>query len=559
MASKVKGKAKRPAATSRSSAARRSAHGKRCGQQTPRLFTPPLRELTEETSLGFAVILFWDWMRDRLEELDATRAPDDDTDYLGMLPRALEWQRWLLIHALELLPGSDAFRFRTVLLLVARQNGKSVVLTVLILWRMFQDRAAMVLETHASLDHAKQAWEEAVAIAEAIPELADEIARNNAGKGSELLMLDGGEKFKIASANRRGGRGFRGDLIVFDELREHQDWKAWSATSKTTMARSRAQVWGVSNAGDSTSVVLRHLRSVALAGIRGEAPADIPEDILAEVDLDSIGLFEWSAAEERNGIPTSKWDREGWAEANPSMGYSELDERAIAAAAFSDPDWEFRTEVLCQFVNMAGQGPFPNGSWQKTSVPNVQRDTTRAAAYCVDLSFNRQMAYIALAFWDTTGRRRVEIVAKRAGTEWILPWLLSPLRRVKPDHITFQTRGAPVSSMVAEFEQAGLHVTPWEGADLARWSGIFYDGIRRSMDDEEDGGELTLTHGIQPVLDLAATTARIKVLGDGWAIDRDKSPEDAAPLVAAIGALGLLATNPQPTTSVYEDYDLMVV
>ncbi|WP_066041922.1 terminase large subunit domain-containing protein [Herbiconiux solani] len=504
------------------------------------------------------MIEFWDWMRDRLEELDAGRTPEDDTDYLGLIPRALEWQRWLLIHALELLDRPGAiFRFRTVLLLVARQNGKSVLLTVLILWRMFQDRARMVMETHASLDHAKQAWLEAVAIAEAIPELADEIQKVNEGKGSELLWLDGGEMFKIASANRRGGRGFRGDLVIFDELREHQDWKAWSATSKTTMARARAQVWGVSNAGDSTSVVLRHLRTVALAGINGEAPEGIPDEILAEVDLDSIGLFEWSAAEERNGMPTSKWDREGWAEANPSMGYSELDERAIAAAAFSDPDWEFRTEVLCQFVNMAGQGPFPNGSWQKTSVPRVQRDTARPAAYCVDLSHNRQMAYIALAFWDTEGRRRVEIVAKRAGTEWIIPWLLSPARKVKPEHVTLQTNGAPISSMVAEFEQAGIELAPWSGADLARWSGVFYDGIRRSMDDEADGGELTLTHGIQPVLDLAATSARIKALGDGWAIDRDKSPEDAAPLVAAIGAIGLLNTNPEPTVSVYETRGLV--
>lgn len=199
-------------------------------------------------------------MRDRLEELDAQRTPDDDTGYLDLLPRALEWQRWLLIHALELLdePGC-VFRFRTVLLLVARQNGKSVLLTVLILWRMFQDHARMVLETHASNEHARAAWEEAVAIAEAIPEMADDIAKVQEGKNSELLLLDGGERFKIATANRRGGRGFRGDLVIFDELREHQDWRAWSATSKTTMARKRAQVWGVSNAGDMSSVVLRHL------------------------------------------------------------------------------------------------------------------------------------------------------------------------------------------------------------------------------------------------------------------------------------------------------------
>ena len=133
-------------ATSRSSSAQRVGRGKRYGSVTPRLFTPPLRELTPETSLGFEVIEFADWARNRLEELDATRAVGDDIDYLGLMPRLLEWQRWLLIHALELLPGEHSVpRFRTVLLLVARQNGKSTILTVLTLWRLFQDRARMVL------------------------------------------------------------------------------------------------------------------------------------------------------------------------------------------------------------------------------------------------------------------------------------------------------------------------------------------------------------------------------------------------------------------------------
>lgn len=568
-------------ATSPSSSGRRRASARRIlGCQTPRIFTPPKRELTPETSLGFEVIEFWDWMRDRLEELDAKRSLDDDVEYLELLPRALEWQRWLLIHALELLdePGC-VFRFRTVLLLVARQNGKSVLLTVLILWRMFQDHARMVLETHATTEHARQAWEEAVAIAEAIPELADDIAKVQEGKNSELLLLDRGEKFKIATANRRGGRGFRGDLVIFDELREHQDWRAWSATSKTTMARRRAQVWGVSNAGDLTSVVLRHLRKVAIANIQGKVPDGIPAELAKDLDLDTIGLFEWSAGTvdgTEDGQPRGIWDREGWAQANPSMGYTELDERAIAAAAASDPEWEFRTEVMCQFVNMAGSGPFPNGAWHRTldtkearAARGVVRDQDRPACYGVDMSHNRQMIYVAMAFWDTEGRIRVEIVAKRAGPDWVIPWLKDPARKVKPNHLAMQTRGATISSMHRAFTDAGINVTPWEGSELAGWHGLFYDLVRVAAPDESPEGEsedarrerVRFSHGLQPVLDIAATTAQIRALGDGgWAVDRDKSPEDAAPLVAAIAAVGLLLTNPAPPVrSAYEDRGLMVV
>jgi hypothetical protein len=543
------------------------------------LWTRPLRELTPETSLGFAVIEFWDWMRDRLEELDANRAPEDDTDYLSLLPRALEWQRWLLIHALELLgDGPDAvYRFRTVLLLVARQNGKSTIVTVLILWRMFQDGAKMTLETHASIDHALAAWQEAVAIAEAIPELDEEIAKKHEGKGSVLLMLDGKEQFKIATANRRGGRGFRGDLVIFDELREHQDWKAWSATSKTTLARARAQVWGVSNAGDLSSVVLRHLRAVAVAGITGETMEGLPEEVI-ELAGDSIGLFEWSAGTvdgTESGPLRPIWDREGWAQANPSMGYTELDERAIAAS-MSDPEWEVRTEVLCQFVNMAGSGPFPSGSWEGAvdlkadrQARGVTRDLSRPACYGLDMTMNRSLVYVAMAFWDTEGRIRVENVARVPGADWVLPWLQSPERKVAPDHVAFQRRGAPISSMWDEFERSGIDVHAWEGSELAAWHGQFYDLVRAAAPDEAPKDEsdedrrarVKLSHGAQPALTLAALTAQIKTFdGGGWVVDRKGSPEDAAPLMAAIAAVGLLLSEPAPAfQSAYEHGGLLVL
>lgn len=545
------------------------------------MFTPPLRELTPESSLGFEVIEFADWMRDRLEELDANRAPDDDNEYLELLPRLLEWQRWLFIHALELLDGPDlVFRFRTVLLLVARQNGKSTLLTVLILWRIFQDGAKMTLETHASNEHAKAAWEEAVAVAEAIPELADEIEKIQEGKGSELLLLERNRRFKIATANSRGARGFRGDLVIFDELRMHKTFDAWSATSKTTLARKRAQVWGVTNAGTLEAVVLNHVRKIALDHIYGRKPEGMPEE-LAEMGLDSIGLFEWSAGTvdgTEDGEPLGRFDPVGWQQANPSMGYTQLNSRSIAAAAAIDPEIEFRTEVLCQFVNTSERGPFPMGAWNALldskaarAERGVTRDATRPACYGVDMSNDRTMVYVALAFWDTEGRVRVEIVAHRAGPDWVIPWLLSEARKVKPDHVTFQRRGAPISSLWTDFENAGLTVYPWGESELAGWHGKFYDLVKRGAADEvPKGGEtpeefrkrVGFSHGIQPQLDIAAQTASIKVLSSAWVVDRSVggSERDPSPLLAAIAAVGLLQTNPAPKfVSAYEDSELLVV
>lgn len=514
---------------------------RRLGSETARVFTPPLRELTRETSKGFACIEFAEQILD-----------------IGLLP----WQKWLLIHALELNPDGT-YRFKTVVLLVARQNGKSTLMQVLSLWRMYAEGAPLVIGTAQSLDIAEEQWAGAVEIAEGIPELAELIEHVDRTNGKKALRLDSGERYKVAAASRRGGRGLSGDLVLLDELREHQNWQAWGAVTKTTMARRLAQIWAASNAGDVSSVVLRHLRSLAHRALGWPDGQDGMAE-LANVDGaddvdESLGIFEWSAAPGR-GI----WDRDGWVEANPSLGYT-IDERSIASAAATDPEWVFRTEVLCQFVNMLGIGPFPAGSWalsldrkEDRAERGVTRDLGRPACYGVDMSYDRTMVYVALAFFDTEGRPRVEITAQRAGPDWVIPWLTSSARKVAPVHVAMQRRGAPISSMWDAFIAGGITPTAWEGSNLAGWHGTFYDLMRSAVAD--DGAVVKLTHGEQPVLDVAANSASIHALGDGWVIDRKASPSDAAPLLAAIAAVGLLLSNPAPEyVSAYESEGLLVL
>lgn len=107
------------------------------GRETPRLLSEPLRPLTPHTSKGFEVIEF-------------------ARQFCGV--ELLPWQQWWLIHALETLPGGG-FRFRTVLTLVGRQNGKTHLLKVLALWMMYSGRARLVLGSAQNLAIAREAWE----------------------------------------------------------------------------------------------------------------------------------------------------------------------------------------------------------------------------------------------------------------------------------------------------------------------------------------------------------------------------------------------------------------
>lgn len=512
------------------------------GSTQPRLFTPPLRELTPETSLGFSVIEF-------------------AREVLGL--DLLPWQEWLLIHALELDSGG-ALRFRYVLVLVARQNGKSTISYVLALWWIFVCGVRLVLGTAQDLDTAEEVWETAVELAEENEELADLVRKVVRVNGKKSLVLTGGERYRVKAAGRRGGRGLSGDRIILDELREHQSWDAWAAITKTTRARPGAQIWGFSNAGDVTSVVLRHLRMLAHR-VLGDpdgicvddeqvGPTQFDVDTLDDADLADVGVEEMTAdasdvflAEWSTNPAKDKWDRQGWAEANPALGVL-ISERTMASECATDPEWTFRTEALCQWPDGTLEGPFPPGSWEAgtnavVEGPDGSQSVSRAdrivgqVVACVDQSHDRSQVWVAFAGRRSDGLRQVEIVVSRHGTDWVADWLMDPKRRGRVRAVTGQSKGAPVSGLMQRLKERSedpadpfdVPVNDWAGGDLLSAHGEAFDAVR-------DG---TVRHNPQPALDLAAATAATKALGDGAVIDRRKSPQDAAPLVAFEGALWL--------------------
>lgn len=524
------------------------------------MFIPPLVQgkpgpcgcgcaLTPETSLGFDCVAFAE------EQL-----------FIHLYP----WQRWLLIHALELNPDGT-LRFRRVVVLVARQNGKSTVSQVLALWSMFVRGARLVLGTAQDLDTAEEVWQGAVDLVNEVDEdtdepirpelfeMVDHVALKNSAKA---LILKTKERWKVKAANRRAGRGMTGDLVMLDELREHQSWDAWGAITKTINARAEAQVWCFSNAGDITSVVLRYLRMKAHEllgdpdGICAAAKALAPtidqiseetlEDLEAEggpelddAQLQSVsGLFvaEWSAGPDRR-----KDDRDGWCEANPALGYGGLTERTIAQDCADDPEWVFRTEDLCQWPTTALAGPFKPGSWEATTNPLVDTPagkalgrenwiTSEKVVACVAVAADRSRAHIVVCGARPDGLPQAELHASRHGVGWVKGWLKA--RRVRIRAVTGQSAGEVSAGLMEELREDKafpIPVVPWQGGDLAIAHGQVYDRVR-------DG---SVWHNPQPALDLAAGTAEKKALAGGWVLNLAASPGDAAPLQAFIGAVWL--------------------
>lgn len=485
------------------------------GSTEPRLFTPPRRVLSESTSLGFEACRFAE-------------------DVLGV--SLVPWQRFFLEHALEL-DEDGLFRFRTVILLVSRQNGKTTIFQILALWRLFVDQAELVLGTAQNLDIAKEAWLKTLQLAQDTPELAAEMRKPTMGAGDISMRLTNGARYRIQAASRQGGRGMSADLVFLDELREHYDYDAWAAVTNTRMARPRSQVVCASNAGDYRSVVLRDQRDRAIKAIRS-----------GDTDSLSVGLFEWSAPE-HCGVD----DRAAWAAANPSLGYGFVTEEAIRAALETTPEPQFRTENLCQWVEVAEVGVFPEGSWERCMDRGSRRADGEQVFAAVDVSWDRARAHVAIASRRSDGLMHLEVVASRAGTEWVVPWLSERVGGSWFDgRVAVQGRGAPASSLIDPLREAGIDVVAWEGPELAKASGRFFDRVTQSQ----------VRHIGDPLLDSAASVAKAKAAGDAWYFDRKGSPADVAPLIAVCAADWLASRQEEaPRISAYEDpgHELMVL
>src|SRR5215472_7873538 len=125
------------------------------GKTQPRLWTPPLRPLTARTTRGYEATAF------------AAKVIGEPF---------LPWQRWLAIHALELNPDGT-YRFRVIIVLVARQNGKYTFMRTISLWRLYLVGARLILGVAQEVRLAREQSNYAIDTINTSPELTPELVK----------------------------------------------------------------------------------------------------------------------------------------------------------------------------------------------------------------------------------------------------------------------------------------------------------------------------------------------------------------------------------------------
>lgn len=338
-------------------------HKKIFGNTEPRIMTPKLKGLSKGSEFA------------------------EFAEKCGM--PLLPWQKYCADDFLTVDADGNYVR-RTICLLVSRQQGKTLLAAMRILFGLFVTGEKSIIALSSNRAMALTTFRQVVNIIEQNDFLRDKVKLNMGkvgrfGSGMECIELKNGARYEIVAATRDGARGKTADLLFIDELREISE-EAWKAAKPTVRARPNSQTILTSNAGDAFSTVLNDLRDRALS-----YPAK------------TLGWYEYSAPQH-----VKLDDVKAWAMANPALGYTVTHE-ALAEALSTDSAETFRTETLCQWISSLSS-PWPFGAFEECTDKNLQMGPGPITFFAFDVAQSRRTASLVAGQVLPDGRIGVGIL-----------------------------------------------------------------------------------------------------------------------------------------------------
>ena len=493
------------------------------GRTEPRIWTPPLRELTPETSYGY----------DLIEFAEVIGWPLDP------------WQKWVAIHLGEL-KEKGAPRFRFALILVARQNGKTLLCRILILYWMFVEMQPIIIGTSTKRETAKFSWKETIKMAEKNEILSEELSLVHTREtiGEEAFFNNYDSRYMFAAPNRNAGRSYTVNRALLDELRDHKNQDTYDGLINAGNAVMDFQAVAITNQGDSTSVVLEDQRSAAIQFIE------------TGIGNSSTFLAEYSGT---NGCDPT--DPHALAMANPNLGLRvSLDALIGQAMEAKQKGGEklarFRTEILCQKVTLLDPAIEPE-IWGMCGNPKPidMSEFRRDVVLCLDVSMSGDHATL-VAVVKANGMLHCEVVKVWSGfgcTKQVRAELPDLVAKVKPKAFGWFP-GGPAAAIAADLKAKPNYNKPWppRSVKVIELNSEIVPSVCMGLADVVHSAEMY--HPKDEMLTQHINHTQKLRRGDAWIFTRGGSnPIDAT--YALAGAVHLARTLPAPLKPVTSGRD----
>ena len=411
---------------------------------------------------------------------------------------------------------------------VARQNGKGVIEQALEVYFAFELGYPVVMHTAHEFATSQEHQIRLETFIQDCPHLHAKV-RGKGGyvhaNGQESIRLKSGARIIFKARTKGGGRGYSGDLLVWDE---GMVIPSPVVAAQKPMLRASQAPFGPKTiyAGSAVDQEL-HEYGVPFALIRERGIAKSP----------GVSYHEWSAPYDHPEDMTDEIlrDRSWWSVANPSIPEGLIAEEHMAEEIESMPGRIAAVELGC-----VGDWPRTDGLSDAVIAPEIwlglldeTSEPERPVCFTFDVTPDRRHSAIAVVGRRADGRIHGEIHAHRAGTGWVVPELIRLYETHSPMAIVCDD-ASPAAALIPALEQAGITVDTVNGPMHAQACGLFYDAI------EQDG----FRHRGEPELLSAVKGAVRRPLGERWAWSRKNSRVDICPLVAVTLGVGYVLTTP---------------
>ena len=413
------------------------------------------------------------------------------------------------------------YRRKTSLLLISRQNGKSHLGRVRVIWGMFYGGEKKVIIMSANRATSLMLFREIAWIIESTPELKAMTKAIRYANGGERIELLNGSTLDVISDNSSSPRGRTADFLWIDEIREISE-DGYKAAVPVTRARANAQTFLTSNAGDHFSSVLNGLV---------ERAKDYPPE--------TFGYYEYSAPQYcKIDITSDYFWKSAVAPSNPALGYI-ITKESIEEAIATNPIEQTRTETLCQWIDSL-QSPWPHGVLEETSDNTLEMSVGAYTVFAFDVSPSRRNGSLVAGQILPDGRIGIGILETYSSQMAIDELKMAASIKAwcdiyKPRLVCYDKYAT--QTIADRLSQAGVMTEDVSGQQFYKACGDLLEGLVNHR----------VVHNGQAELIQQMNNCAAKVNDSAWRIIKRKSAGDiSAPIGLAMVVSKLMLPAPKP-------------
>jgi phage terminase large subunit-like protein len=414
-------------------------------------------------------------------------------------------------------------RYRQVVVSMGRQNGKSVILSIIGIWALLRAPGQLVVGLASSADQARIIYERTMYVIRSNPSLEKLFSKLTDTRG--IRAKDGG-KYEIKAAKSAAIQGLAVATAICDEL-HLMDKALWSDMVNGTGGRRNGMVFGITTAGDESSALLKDLYETGAKSVAGDH------------NLERFGFFEWSAPEAR--VPDNEEELLVYLKAaNPALACGRIDSALVLADVHAMPATDVIRYRLNKFV--ASSNSFlPLDSWVACTRPlDYEWPVDVRPMFSIDRTPDWGYATVAVAVKDARGITHTEIVASIVKpTLQQLVDICSKLSKFSPQG--YVVDGYAMRDLAQELKRRGLPVVVFTHADVINASSWTYSRVIQKK----------IVHRGDPLMAMQLTRTVRKNVGDAYRISRKDSSVEIDAVMATVSAMFASETRPQTTTQVF--------